>query len=135
MEIHRKLDSYSSMGVMKLVIFAIGHSQLLFQEFGEEVSGDRKRVEVLFKGVTAMKVCREYESVEIRLAEGDERDMIFLETRTLESDSRHAWVIESDGMQNYVVALTALIHSDQGKFGDRSYFRSSFYNIGIATLD
>ena len=132
---HRRLDEYSSSGLMKLVVFAIGHAQLLLQEFGEEPSGAPKRVEVLFKGVIALKVCREYGGIHIRVASDQERHEIFQETGTAVDSGYLAWIIESNGMQGYVVALTALIYNDEGRLGDRSYFRSSFHNIGIATLD
>lgn len=97
----------------QLAAFVIGHSEALL--VGIE---DQTRIELLFKGVAAMKLRRRYPGLAVRMADADESAAIQAGSGTSHLNDRRVWVLESDGVADYVVAGSAWVHEGPGRWGE-----------------
>lgn len=92
-----------------LMTFVIGHSQALLVGID-----DQTRIEIYFRAVAAMKLRRRYPGLAIRTADPDESAMIKQASGTAHLPDHSVWILESNGVTDYVVATRAWVHEGPG---------------------
>jgi hypothetical protein len=84
--------------------YSVSHSQLLLRARTVVPGGGRQsRIDVLFKPVRVMKTCMDYETLVIRCATDDERELLAGATGP-KGTNYHVFVLETPTGLDYVIA-------------------------------
>lgn len=109
-----RFDSARRFQIWRMVV---SHSQLLLRS--NRTSEEELRIEVLFRGVTAMKLLNSMDGLSIREATDEEQLVIYSDVPRPAYRSS-CFIIESDGFEGYVVALALLVDETNLSYSARS---------------
>lgn len=84
------------------------------------------RVDVLFKGIMALKLPTSFDGLSITEVAYSEAIKLGIPVGCDEVTDRRIFVISGDDFVGYIVAANVFWHEDEGAYYDESYFKNSF---------